>query len=29
MTDTRPEMTRAQFETAAAYAYDGHWLTGE
>lgn len=29
MTDTRPEMTRAQFEAAAAYAYDGHWLTGE
>jgi hypothetical protein len=29
MTDTRREMTRAQFEQAAAYAYDNWWLTGE
>ena len=29
MTDTRPEMTHAQFEAAASYAYEGHWLTGE
>lgn len=29
MTETRPEMTRAQFEEAAAYAYDNWWLTGE
>jgi hypothetical protein len=29
MTDTRREMTRAQFEEAAAYAYDNWWLTGE
>ncbi len=29
MADTRPEMTRAQFEAAARYAYDRHWLTGE
>jgi len=29
MIDTRPEMTHAQFATAAAYAYEGHWLTGE
>lgn len=27
--DTRPPMTRAEFEVAAVYAYDGHWLTGE
>lgn len=29
MTDTRPEMTRAQFAEAAGYAYGRHWLTGE
>jgi Domain of unknown function (DUF4375) len=29
VTDTRREMTRAQFEEAAAYAYDNWWLTGE
>ncbi len=29
MTDTRPEMTQAQFAEAASYAYPGHWLTGE
>jgi hypothetical protein len=29
VTDTRPEMTRAQFAEASAYAYGGHWLTGE
>ena len=29
MTDTRPEMTRAQFAEAWAFAYDNHWLTGE
>ena len=29
MHDTRPEMTRAQFAEAAAYAYDNWWLTGE
>lgn len=29
MTDTRPTMTRAAFEAAAAYVYRGHWLTGE
>ena len=27
--DTRPEMTRAEFDTAAAYTHKGHWLTGE
>ena len=27
--DTRPQMTRAEFETAAAYAHDDWWLTGE
>jgi hypothetical protein len=27
--ETRPEMTRAQFEAAAAYCYDRWWLTGE
>lgn len=29
MTDTRPEMTHARFAAAAAYAHEGHWLTGE
>ena len=27
--DTRPPMTRAQFEEAASYAYERWWLTGE
>lgn len=27
--DTRPAMTRAEFEAAAGYAYERHWLTGE
>ena len=30
MADTRPEMTRAQFEAAAAFTWnERHWLTGE
>lgn len=29
MADPRPEMTRAQFDAAATYMHDGHWLTGE
>ena len=28
-TDPRPEMTRAQFEAAAGYAHERHWLTAE
>jgi hypothetical protein len=27
--DTRPAMTRAEFEAAAQFAYERHWLTGE
>ena len=27
--ETPPEMTRAEFDAAAAYAYERHWLTGE
>lgn len=29
MTDTRPIMTDAEFETAAAYVDPGSWMTGE